>query len=68
MTGLDLAKDHIVEIACIVTDKNLKILDEVCNLFFLKLNIYTYIYVLILLKIYIYVFNIIKINAIIIYI
>jgi len=28
MTGLDLGKDHIVEIACIVTDKDLKILDE----------------------------------------
>jgi len=29
MTGLELTKDHIIEIACIVTDKNLNILDEV---------------------------------------
>ncbi|ORX39501.1 ribonuclease H-like protein [Piromyces finnis] len=28
MTGLDLDKDHIIEIACIVTDKDLNILDE----------------------------------------
>jgi len=36
MTGLDLGKDHIVEIACIVTDKDLKILDEVIFYKFFK--------------------------------
>ncbi|XP_055597943.1 oligoribonuclease, mitochondrial isoform X2 [Uranotaenia lowii] len=27
MTGLDITKDHIIEIACIITNKNLEILD-----------------------------------------
>lgn len=28
MTGLDVAKDHIIEICCIITDGNLNIIDE----------------------------------------
>ncbi|OVF09597.1 putative oligoribonuclease [Clavispora lusitaniae] len=28
MTGLDIAKDHIIEICCIITDGNLNIIDE----------------------------------------
>ncbi|KAH9809980.1 ribonuclease H-like domain-containing protein [Melampsora americana] len=28
MTGLDLSKEQIIEIACIITDKNLKAIDE----------------------------------------
>jgi len=32
MTGLELSKDHIIEIACIVTDKNLNILEEAPNI------------------------------------
>ena len=29
MTGLDVNKDHIIEMACIVTDANLKVIEEV---------------------------------------
>ena len=32
MTGLDIEKDHIMEMACIVTDKHLNILAEGPNL------------------------------------
>ncbi|XP_012540170.1 probable oligoribonuclease [Monomorium pharaonis] len=32
MTGLDVDKDHILEIACLVTDKNLKIVSEELNI------------------------------------
>lgn len=28
MTGLDIQTDHILEIACVVTDKTLKIISE----------------------------------------
>ena len=31
--GLDIDKDHIVEMACIITDENLEIIAEVCCLF-----------------------------------
>ncbi|ODQ82093.1 hypothetical protein BABINDRAFT_160288 [Babjeviella inositovora NRRL Y-12698] len=30
MTGLDVFNDHIIEIACIITDSQLNVLDEVC--------------------------------------
>lgn len=30
MTGLDIEKDHIIEIAVLITDGNLNVLDEVC--------------------------------------
>lgn len=31
MTGLDIEKDHILEIACLITDNSLKIIsDELC--------------------------------------
>lgn len=29
MTGLDLSKDHIIEMACIITDKDLNVVAEV---------------------------------------
>lgn len=32
MTGLDVDKDHILEIACVVTDKKLKIISEELNI------------------------------------
>ncbi|XP_029156415.1 probable oligoribonuclease [Nylanderia fulva] len=32
MTGLDIEKDHILEIACIVTDKTLKVISEELNI------------------------------------
>lgn len=32
MTGLDIEKDHILEIACIVTDNTLKIVSEELNI------------------------------------
>lgn len=32
MTGLDVDKDHILEIACIVTDKKLNIISEELNI------------------------------------
>lgn len=32
MTGLDIEKDHILEIACIVTDKRLNIISEELNI------------------------------------
>lgn len=28
MTGLDVANDHIIEMACIITDKHLKVIAE----------------------------------------
>lgn len=31
MTGLDLANDHLIEIAVLITDGNLKIAAEVAN-------------------------------------
>lgn len=30
MTGLDIENDHIIEIAVLITDGNLNVLDEVC--------------------------------------
>lgn len=32
MTGLDIDKDHILEIACIITDKKLNIISEELNI------------------------------------
>ncbi|XP_032680035.1 probable oligoribonuclease [Odontomachus brunneus] len=32
MTGLDIEKDHILEIACVVTDKSLQIISEELNI------------------------------------
>jgi len=32
MTGLDVDKDHILEIACVVTDKKLNIISEELNI------------------------------------
>lgn len=32
MTGLDIEKDHILEIACVVTDKTLRIISEELNI------------------------------------
>lgn len=37
--GLDSEKDHILEIACIITEGNLKVVAEVCECFcILKIN------------------------------
>jgi len=32
MTGLDVDKDHILEIACVITDKKLNIVSEELNI------------------------------------
>lgn len=34
MTGLDYVNDHIIEICCILTDKDLNIIEEVKIFFF----------------------------------
>lgn len=39
MTGLDIEKDHILEIACIVTDKTLKIISKELNIIIHQSNI-----------------------------
>ncbi|XP_029681051.1 probable oligoribonuclease isoform X1 [Formica exsecta] len=39
MTGLDVEKDHILEIACVVTDKTLKIISEELNIIIHQSNI-----------------------------
>lgn len=39
MTGLDVEKDHILEIACIITDKTLKIISTELNIIIHQSNI-----------------------------
>lgn len=39
MTGLDIENDHILEIACVVTDKTLKIISEELNIIIHQSNI-----------------------------
>ena len=33
--GLDVDRDHIIEMACIITDGNLHIIEEVCTEMFI---------------------------------
>lgn len=43
MTGLDIEKDKIIEMACIITDSDLNILAEVTNINTIRLFLVSYL-------------------------